>query len=77
MKERKIKLTVTSARPLTEEQKEKVEAVFSKKYDCPLEANYLVDDSLIGGLMVFDGATIYDGTVKSKINQIKEKLGND
>lgn len=77
MKEHKIKLTVTSARPLTEEQRAKVEAVFSEKYDSPIEADYLVDDSLIGGLMVFDGATVYDGTVKSKLNQLKEKLGND
>ena len=77
MKVHKIKLTVTSARPLTDEQKAKVETVFSKKYDFPIDAEYLVDDSLIGGLMVFDGATVFDGTVKSKLSQIKEKLGNE
>ena len=40
---------------------------------------YLVDDSLIGGLIVFDGKTVYDGSVKTKLASIKEKLshGND
>lgn len=70
------KITVTSARPLSEKQMKKVEEVFSQKYSEPVDFDYLVDDSLIGGLMVFDGNTVFDGTVKTKLQEVKERLGN-
>ncbi len=73
------KLTVISAVELTAEQKQKVEDTFRKKYDRGILAEYLVDDSLIAGLVVFDGKTVYDGSVKTKLESIKERLthGND
>lgn len=72
-----VHLTVTSARVLEAEERNKIESVFSKKYDDPIDAEYLVDDSLIGGLMVFDGKTVYNGSVKSKLERLKERLGNE
>ena len=73
------KLTVMSALELTPAQKQKVEDTFRKKYKGGILAEYLVDDSLIGGLVVFDGRTVYDGSVKTKLETIKERLthGND
>lgn len=72
-----VKLTVTTARPLEEAEKKRVLEVFSAKYENEVEAEYLVDDSLIGGIMVFDGKTVYDGSVKSKVERIKEKLDHE
>ncbi|MBO5525219.1 MAG: F0F1 ATP synthase subunit delta [Clostridia bacterium] len=74
---KKRKLTVTTARPLTEAEQKRVVDVFSAKYDEPIEPDYIIDDSLIGGIMIFDGKTVYDGSIKSKIERIKEKLDNE
>lgn len=74
---KKIKLTITTARPLEEEEKQRVIDVFSPKYDAEIEAEYLIDDSLIGGIMVFDGTSVYDGSVKSKVERIRETLNNE
>ena len=73
------KITVISAFEIDDEQRKKVEDVFGRKRPGGVVADYLVDDSLIGGLVVFDGKTVYDGSVKTKLASIKEKLshGND
>ncbi len=73
------KITVISAFEMTDEQRARVEDVFGRKHPGGIRAEYLVDDSLIGGLIVFDGSTVYDGSVKTKLAGIKEKLshGND
>ena len=72
-----VHLTVTSARVLDAEERNKIDSVFAKKYDDPIDAEYLVDDSLIGGIMVFDGKTVYNGSVKSKLERLKERLGDE
>lgn len=73
------KLTVISSVELSLAQKQKVEDTFRKKYSNGILAEYLVDDSIIGGLIVFDGKTVYDGSVKTKLENLKERLthGND
>ena len=73
------KLTVISSVELSPAQKQKVENTFRKKYSNGILAEYLVDDSIIGGLIVFDGKTVYDGSVKTKLENLKERLthGND
>lgn len=73
------KLTVISSVELSPAQKQKVEDTFRKKYSNGILAEYLVDDSIIGGLIVFDGKTVYDGSVKTKLENLKERLthGND
>lgn len=73
------KITVISATEMDDRLRARVEEVFGKKHPESIRAEYLVDDSLIGGLIVFDGKTVYDGSVKTKLAEIKEKLshGND
>lgn len=70
------KITVTSARVLDDAEKARVEEVFGKKFPAGIDTEYLVDDSLIGGLMIFDGKTVYDGSVKTKLQKIREKLSD-
>ena len=73
------KITVISATEMDDRLRARVEEVFGKKHPEGIRAEYLVDDSLIGGLSVFDGKPVYDGSVKTKLANIKEKLshGND
>ena len=41
-----------------------------------VRATYLEDASLLGGVVVQIGSTIYDGSVKAQLQQLKQKLIN-
>ncbi len=69
-----IKLTVTSAKVLPPEIREKVESVFSAKLKKEITAEYLIDETLIGGIIVFDGERVYDGSVRSKLEKIRNEI---
>ena len=34
-------------------------------------AVYHVDDSLLGGIVIFDGEKVYDGSLKNKLRSLK------
>jgi F-type H+-transporting ATPase subunit delta len=72
-----IRLTVTSAFPLDDAQTEKLEKYFSKKYGGVRKTKYIVDDALIGGITVFDGEKIYDGSVAGRLSRLVETLKGD
>jgi F0F1-type ATP synthase delta subunit len=61
---------VTVARPLADKDREKVEAFLSAKYG-EYTVVYHVDDSLLGGIVIFDGEKVYDGSLKSKLDALK------
>jgi F-type H+-transporting ATPase subunit delta len=66
--------TVTTARPVPEEMQarlsEKLVSVTKKK----VRLNFEQDPELIGGLVTRIGSTIYDGSVRSQLQQIKERM---
>ena len=40
-----------------------------------LQAKYSVDASLLGGALVRIGDTIYDGSLRNRLKQMRERLG--
>ena len=68
------KAVVTSVVELTPDQKSrlvsKLQAVTGKR----VEAEYIIDKSLIGGLSVIVDGKIYDGSVRKNLNNIKEVI---
>lgn len=61
---------VIVARPIEEEDKRKVESFLTAKYG-DHSAVYHVDDSLLGGIVIFDGEKVYDGSLKNKLRSLK------
>ena len=61
---------VIVARPIEEEDKRKVESFLTDKYG-DHSAVYHVDDSLLGGIVIFDGEKVYDGSLKNKLRSLK------
>src|SRR5690625_2777260 len=67
--------TVYSVRPLTEPETTELEASFKKQFDkSSITINNIVDPSVIGGMKIRVGNTIYDGSISGKLNRIKNKL---
>ena len=69
-----IEGTVISAIALTEKQVKKLEEKLSKKYNKNVTLENEVDQSILGGVLVRLGNTQIDGSVKTRLNNIKDQL---
>jgi F-type H+-transporting ATPase subunit delta len=66
--------TVTSAAPLGDEQAKRLGAGLAAKYGRSVRLNLLIDPSLIGGVRVQIGDDVIDGSVASKLNDLRLQL---
>ncbi len=65
---------VSSARPLSDPEKQLLEAEITKLTGKRVRARYQQDASLLGGAVVQVGSTIYDGSVNGQLERIREQL---
>jgi len=65
---------VSTARPLSDPEKQMLEAEITKMTGKKVRARYEQDASLLGGAIVQVGSTIYDGSVEGQLNRIREQL---
>jgi F-type H+-transporting ATPase subunit delta len=65
---------VSTARPLSDPEKQMLEAEITRLTGKKVRARYEQDASLLGGAVVQVGSTIYDGSVEGQLNRIKEQL---
>ncbi len=64
-------IEVTSASPLGDEVKKRIEKVFSEKHpESVPQFIYKIDKTVLGGILVVDGDKFYDGTIRSQIDKI-------
>lgn len=55
------------------EEKREFESKLLKTFG-EAEIEYHVDEELLGGVIVFDGATVFDGSLKTKLETISNVL---
>jgi F-type H+-transporting ATPase subunit delta len=65
---------VTSAVTLTDAQKDALKAKLSKKYGKTVNLSYKIDPSLIGGMIIETGGRTIDGSVKTKLDDLRQIL---
>ena len=70
----KQRVQVTSAQELSDVQRERIrQQLFDKlPFDPILETN--VDPSLVGGIVIRVGDTVYDSSVKTRMKQLRERM---
>ncbi|CDQ38304.1 MULTISPECIES: F0F1 ATP synthase subunit delta [Virgibacillus] len=67
--------TVYSVRELTDEEHKELENRFAARFNKKqIQLTNMVDSSLIGGLKIRIGNTIYDGTVSGKLKRIERDI---
>lgn len=69
-----MKITVKSAVPLTESEKERLANKLESVYKCSLRMDYVVDATIIGGVVIETEDKVIDGSVKSRLQQVKEVI---
>ncbi len=71
---RSVVAEVRSAVPLDEGQRAELAEALSKATGKNVEVKVLVDPSVIGGLVAKVGDTVIDGTVRHRLEQLKEQV---
>jgi F-type H+-transporting ATPase subunit delta len=65
---------VISARPLEEQERRDLEKQIGALTGGQVEAQFEQDSSLIGGAIVQVGSTVYDGSVRGRLDRLREEL---
>jgi F-type H+-transporting ATPase subunit delta len=65
---------ITSARPLDAGDRASLEDQVAKLVGSRIRATYKEDSSLLGGAVVRVGSTVYDGSIRAQLQQLKQRL---
>jgi F-type H+-transporting ATPase subunit delta len=65
---------VTTARPLPTDAQEALRARLGQLTGSRVRLQFEVDDELIGGVVTRIGSTLYDGSVRGRLQQIKQRM---
>ena len=65
---------VRSAVPLDDKQQQELAAALSKATKKKVEVKVIVDPSVLGGVVAQVGDTVIDGTIKHRLDQMKEQV---
>jgi F-type H+-transporting ATPase subunit delta len=66
--------TVTSAAPLTAEQLARLQKTLTSQYGRPVGIHWVLDAALIGGLRIQVGDDVVDGSVSSRLHDLRLQL---
>jgi len=75
--EKVLAIKVTSARELTQEQKDAIVAKFQKAKGKTIESTFSVDESVMGGVKVEFEGNVVDGTVAGNLEKLRERFIRD
>jgi F-type H+-transporting ATPase subunit delta len=65
---------IVTARELSAEERKNLTAEVAKLAGAKIEASFKLDKSILGGTVVRVGSTVYDGSVKGRLDRLKEAL---
>ena len=65
---------IKSAKSLTQDEIKKITDELSNNFKSKIKLSYKQDESLIGGLIVQVGSTMIDTSIKSKLQQIENRM---
>jgi len=73
-KKKKAKAVIMTPVPVTKEQETKLRTSLKNITDRDLDLEYMIDPSLLGGVLVRIGSTMYDTSIKSQLRLLKDEL---
>lgn len=73
-KKKQARATVFTPVEVTKIHEERLKASLKKLIDRDVEIDYVIDPSLLGGVLVKVGSTMYDSSVKGQLRLLKDEL---
>jgi F-type H+-transporting ATPase subunit delta len=71
-----VSAEVTSARPISEPVKSALEETLQQITNRRVRLDFATDETLLGGIVTRIGSTIYDGSVRSQLERLKQELAS-
>ena len=71
-----VSAEVTSARPLSEAEKAEFQANLARMTGKKIKLNFNINENIIGGVVTRVGSTVYDGSVRTQLENLKQQLVN-
>lgn len=72
--EKSIAVSISSAYPISDELLKKLTAALSQKLEREVKLATVVDESLLGGVIIHAGDTVIDGSVKGRLAKLAEAM---
>ncbi len=69
-----LKAELKSAKSLSNDEITNITEMLTKNFGSKIKLNYKHDESLIGGLIVQVGSTMFDTSIKNKLQQIENRM---
>ena len=69
-----VSAEVTSARELPESERSELRSRLEKLTGKQVNLNFSIDQEIIGGVVTRLGSTVYDGSVKTRLENLREQL---
>jgi F-type H+-transporting ATPase subunit delta len=69
-----VAATVTTARPIPADVHERLRSTLASLTGKKVRINFVTDPGLIGGVVTRIGSTVYDGSVRNQLQQIKDRM---
>ena len=70
----RVRARIVAARPLSDDDRQRITALFEKTTGKTVLAETEVDPDLLGGILVEIGGRVYDGSVRTQLETIKSAL---
>jgi len=70
----KVVAEVRTAIPLTDDQRERLAASLDRATGKSVEIKSIVDPTVLGGVLATIGDSVIDGTVRSRLDQLREQI---
>ena len=65
---------IVTARELSQDDRERLVAEVGKLAGARIDASFKLDPAILGGTVVRIGSTVYDGSVRGRLERLKESL---
>ena len=69
-----VRATVTSAAPLADDKVQQLEASLRELTGKKVQLEIHVDPSMIGGVVTRIGSTVYDGSIRTQLQKMRQQL---
>ena len=69
----RVAVHVTTAAPLSDEQRHSIQDQLQRKMSCDVDLDCAVDESILGGIVIRIGDTVFDSSVSNRLARIKEQ----
>jgi F-type H+-transporting ATPase subunit delta len=69
-----VSADITTAQPLSPEQQTALQTKLQMMTGKKVNLNFKIDAEIIGGVVTRIGSTVYDGSVKNQLEQLREKM---